>query len=109
MQTDTRKLLTVICEASLEARLIADMERLGARGYTVTEARGKGGRGVRDAGWDRSANIRIEVVCDDDTSSAIASHLRDSYYDDYAMILFIFDVWVLRAEKFGAGMNNGPP
>lgn len=100
MQTDHRKLLTVVCEASLESRVIADLERLGARGYTIAETRGKGGRGVRDAGWDRSTNLRIEVVCDSATASAIATHLRDNYYAHFAMILFISDVEVLRAEKF---------
>lgn len=109
MQTETRKLLTVICEASLEARIISDVERLGARGYTITEARGKGGRGVRDAGWDRSANLRIEVVCDDVTASAIATHLRDHYYEHFAMILFIAEVEVLREEKFGARVDRGLP
>ena len=109
MQTETRKLLTVVCEASLESRVIADLERLGARGYTITDARGKGGRGVRDAGWDRSANLRIEVVCDAATASAIAAHLHDHYYDHFAMILFIADVEVLRAGKFGAGADGGSP
>lgn len=107
MQTETRKLLTVVCEASLESRVIADLERLGARGYTITDARGKGSRGVRDAGWDRSANLRIEVVCDTATASAIATNLRDHYYDCFAMILFVSDVEVLRAGKFGVGSN--PP
>lgn len=100
MHNETRKLLTVVCEASLESRVIADLERLGARGYTMTDARGKGGRGVRNAGWDRSANLRVEVVCDAATASAIATHLRDYYYEHFAMILFISDVEVLRAEKF---------
>lgn len=100
MQTESRKLLTVVCEASLESRVTADVERLGARGYTISEVRGKGGRGVRDAGWDRSANLRIEVVCDAATAVAIATHLRDRYYDHFAMILFISDVDVLRADKF---------
>ena len=61
---------------------------------------GRAGRGVRDAGWDPSANLRIEVVCDAATASAIAAHLRDRYYDHFAMILFISDVEVLRADKF---------
>lgn len=100
MQTEIRKLLTIVCEASLEARVLADMERLGARGYTLTEARGKGSRGVRDAGWDRSANLRIEVVCEAPVATAIAEHLRAQYYQHFAMILFMSDVEVLRPQKF---------
>lgn len=100
MTAETRKLLTVVTEATLERRVIADVERLGAHGYTVTDARGKGGRGLRNAGWDRSANIRIEVVCDESTAARIASHLQEHYYGDYAMIIFIGTVEILRPEKF---------
>lgn len=100
MLSDTRKLLTVITEASLERNLLQDLERLGARGYTVTDARGKGSRGVREAEWGTSGNIRVEVVCETAVAAAIAAYLKDRYYDDYAMIVFAHDVAVLRPEKF---------
>ena len=96
----TRKLLTIVTEVALEANLVRDIERLGAHGYTITDARGKGGRGVRNAGWETSANIRVEVVCDAGTAEAIAAYLKKHYYDDYAMILIFSDVEVLRPEKF---------
>ncbi|WP_198299222.1 P-II family nitrogen regulator [Luteimonas aestuarii] len=95
-----RKLLTIITEAALESVLIKDLERLGVRGYTITDARGKGSRGVRSSAWDASSNIRIEVVCDAATAEAIAAHLQARYYENYAMILFVSDVAVLRPEKF---------
>lgn len=95
-----RKLLTIITEAAIESRLLKDLERLGAHGYTVSDARGKGHRGVRDAGWEASANIRVEVVCESETATAIAAHLKESYYDNYAMITIVTDVQVLRPEKF---------
>jgi len=100
MTLEQRKLLTIVTEAALEHELIGEIERLGAHGHTVTDARGKGGRGIRNAGWNLSANIRIEVVCTADTAHAIAAALRERYYDNYAMILFIGDVEVLRPEKF---------
>lgn len=100
MNSHMRKLLTIITEAALERLLVQDIERLGAHGYTVSDARGKGSRGVRSSAWDTSSNIRIEVVCDAQTADAIAAHLRAHYYDDYAMILFVADVAVLRPEKF---------
>lgn len=100
MNSHTRKLLTIVTEAAIEAVLLRDLERLGAQGYTVSEARGKGSRGVRSAEWHASSNVRIEVVCDPATAAAIAAHLQAKYYDDYAMILFMTDVAVLRPEKF---------
>lgn len=100
MDETTRKLLTVITEAALESTLVKDLIRLGAHGYTITDARGRGSRGVRSAGWDTSANIRVEVVCDEATAHAIARHLKELYYSNFAMILFLSDVEVLRPEKF---------
>lgn len=96
------KLLTVITESALESQLVRDIERLGATGYTITNARGKGHRGVREAGWEVDSNIRIEVVCDEPTARRIATHLQQRYYDNYAMILLLGDVEVLRPEKFQA-------
>jgi nitrogen regulatory protein PII len=100
MNAYLRKLLTIITESAIEHVLAEDLERLGAQGYTVSDVRGKGRRGVRSSAWPPSGNIRIEVVCDAATAAAIADRLRQKYYDDYAMILFISDVSVLRPEKF---------
>lgn len=94
------KLLTVVCEAALETTLLRDLESLDARGYTVTDARGKGSRGRRDATWGPHANIRVEVLCTAETALAISAALRERYYDNYSMILFVADVEVLRPEKF---------
>ena len=100
MKTTARRLVTIVTEAVLEKELVAVLERLQVTGYTITDARGRGSRGMRDAGWDQGANIRVEVVCDDAHASAIAEHLKAHYYADYAMILFTIDVDVLRPEKF---------
>lgn len=100
MNKSMRKLLTIITEIALENTLVKDLERLGARGYTITDARGKGHKGIRDAAWGESSNIRIEVVCDAATAEAIAAYLQSHYYENYAMIMFVSDVVVLRPEKF---------
>lgn len=100
MNNPTRKLLTIITESALERILTAEIERLGAHGYTITDARGKGSRGARNAIWSESSNIRIEIICDAHKAEIIANHLKTHYYDDYGMVLFTYDVEVLRPEKF---------
>ena len=100
MELIARKLLTIVTESALEDTLVRDIENLGARGYTITDARGKGSRGMRDATWAPHANIRLEVLCDADTAHAICTALRERYYDNYSMVMYVGDVDVLRPEKF---------
>lgn len=100
MPTSIRTLLTVICEAALEKKLVHDLEHLHVPGWTISDARGRGGRGVRSAGWDTEGNIRLEIICSDALAEHIVSHLEERYYANYAMICYRAPVSVLRAEKF---------
>jgi hypothetical protein len=99
-KTHGKKVLTIVTEAALEGALTREIEALGATGYTITDARGKGSRGIRSAGWDSSSNIRIEIVCSDATAEAITEHLEAQYYSNYSMILYLTDAQVLRKQKF---------
>lgn len=95
-----RSLVTIICESVLEVKLLKDLETLGAPGWTVSDARGRGHRGVRSAGWESDGNVRLEVVCNRELGERIVQHVQATYYRDFAMICFISDVAVLRPEKF---------
>ena len=100
MEQYARRLLTIVTEAVLERELVAEFEALGVRGYTITDARGQGGRGRRQSDWTQEGNIRIEIVCEPALAERIATRMRERYYDHYAMILFLQDVNVLRPDKF---------
>jgi nitrogen regulatory protein PII len=99
-----RKLLTIITEAVIENMLIKELDKLGASGYTVSDARGKGNRGMRTGTWDANSSIRIEVVCDAQTADVITTFIHTHYYENYAMILFIADVEVLQPSKLNLGI-----
>ena len=100
LSAEKRTLLTVITESVIEEILLKDMEKLGVRGYTVSDARGRGGRGVRDATWGEVSNIRLEVICTRVLAEAVLEHIQSHYYDNYAMVAFLQDVEILRPEKF---------
>ena len=95
-----KKLVTIVTEKAIEGRLVESFNDWGVKGYTITDARGKGHRGVRSAVWDQAANIRIEVVADEQTAELLCERLKAEYYDNYAMILFVVDVQTLRGDKF---------
>ena len=100
MTDASRKLVTIVTEAILEVDICEAVKSLGATGYTVTNARGSGSRGVRDAGWSTDSNVRIEVICSAELAKKIENHMQKFYYENYAMVLFETDVSVLRPEKF---------
>jgi Pyruvate/2-oxoacid:ferredoxin oxidoreductase gamma subunit len=100
MHTEKRTLLTVFTESTIEPVLVRDMDRMGIKGYTISDARGKGSRGVRDASWDESRNIRIEVICARAQAEALLTHLQARYYSNYAMVAYFSEVEVLRPDKF---------
>lgn len=94
------KLVTVICEADLEKTLVDEMLKAGARGCTVTEARGRGRRGVRDALWGATSNVRIEVLCTEAVAAKILDLIESGYFRDYGIVMYMSDVEVRRADKF---------
>ena len=100
MSTVRCKLVTVVTEAALESELLTVLKELGASGYTITNARGRGSRGVRDAGWPNTSNIRVEVICSEELATKISEHLHVRFYSNYAMVIFERDVTVLREGKF---------
>ena len=100
MQTYSRKLLVVICEAALEKALVEDVGRLGAAGYTIVDVRGSGRGGTRDATWEADRSIEIKVICEADVADRVAAHVLATYAAHYAVTLYLADVSVVRPEKF---------
>lgn len=102
MKAENTILMTIYTEAALETNLVKDIDALGAPGYTITNARGRGSRGLRGASWEANSNIRIEILCSNELAQTLTSHLQKTYYDNYAMVTFTTSVNVLRPEKFGS-------
>jgi len=100
MTTHPRKLVVIITEGALESTLSRELIALGAHGYTISEVRGRGSRGAREAAWEADRNIRFEVICDEPVAESIMRAMQEKYYDDYAMTLYVADIGVLRPQKF---------
>ncbi len=92
--------LTIVTESILEHTLAEEIEKYGAHGYTITDARGKGSQGLRDADWDNNSNIRMEIICNNETCEKLTQHFKEKYYDDFAMITFSHEITVIRNNKF---------
>jgi nitrogen regulatory protein P-II 2 len=100
MQTHSRKVLVVICEAALEKALVGDARRLGAAGYTIADVRGSGRGGAREGAWEADRSIEMKVICAADVAERLAAHVLATYCENYAVTLYLSDANVLRPEKF---------
>ena len=99
MQTVSLKLVTIIAETVLADRITADLTRLGAKGFTITEARGEGSRHLR-AGEIPGQNIKIESVMSESVATTAVNHVAQEYFSHYAVIVYVSDVAVVRGEKY---------
>ncbi len=93
------KLVTIIADEVIEKRLIADVKKLGAKGYTIAKAHGEGAKGERMSEWE-GENVRLETLVSENVAEKIMAHLAEEYFPNYTIIAYLSDVAVLRGEKF---------
>lgn len=92
-------LLTIVAESLLRERLIGDLRRAGARGYTLTEAEGEGSR-HRRVGEILGANIKLETVVSAEVADRLLAVLAADYFPSYAVIAYVTPVSVVRGDKY---------
>lgn len=99
MPTVTLKLVTIVTERILEDRLLRALDDLGAKGYTLTQATGRGSRGVRASEWE-GPDTRIETLVSPAVADAIVDHVAKKFFEHYAVIVYVQDAEVVRGEKY---------
>jgi nitrogen regulatory protein PII len=99
MHTSPLKVVTIVGETILAEHLHQDLRRLGATGWTQTDALGEGSRGMR-AKTLRGDNMRLEVVVSPEVADAILERLAQEYFPNYALVAWVADVQVVRGEKY---------
>jgi nitrogen regulatory protein P-II 2 len=99
MDTTERRVLTVIAEAAVESRLIADIKRLGAKGYSIGHVRGEGTTGSRLHDLN-GPSVRLETVVTDAVAEAILEHLAAEYFERFAVVAWVAPAQVMRPGRF---------
>ncbi len=99
MKLESLKLITVVAESLVSDRIIREIQRLGARGYTVTPAGGEGGRGAR-AGSQERRNVRIETLVAAPMAEKILRLLNEYYVPQYAVVAFVQPVDVINGDRY---------
>ncbi|ODA28862.1 transcriptional regulator [Planctopirus hydrillae] len=92
-------LLTIIGEGLLRERLITEIERAGAKGYTITECSGSGSR-HRRVGELLGENMKLECVVSPEVADKLLGILSDEYFPHFAVIAYLSPVSVIRGDKY---------
>lgn len=99
MPTVKVRKVTIVGEALLEERIVRELRGLGARGFTISEARGEGSRGLGAGDWE-GREVRIESIVSPAVADAILAHVAERYFANFALIAWVEDVEVVRGEKY---------
>ena len=99
MNTAERQLITIVAEAVIEQKLIDDIKRCGAKGYSASHVRGEGVTGKNTLDLN-GPSIRLESVVTEKVATAILEMLAEKYFDKYAVIAWITPARVARPDRF---------
>ena len=94
------KLLTVTCEILAQRNVIDILTKHGITGYTTFEVEGNGARGLRGQGLKNEKNVKVEVLMQEEKLQDVVEEIARTLFTNYAIVLYVSDVGVLRSEKF---------
>ena len=100
MNLHPMKLVTIICEALLEERVVEILRQCGSHGHTAYSVRGSGSQGDRSADIVETGNVQIEIIVKPAVAEAVLERLHHELFSSYAMVAYETDVRVMRPQKF---------
>ena len=94
------KLLTITCEILAQKNIIEILKKHDITGYTTYEVEGNGARGLRGQGLQTEKNVKVEVILREEKLTEIIEDVSQTLFANFAIVLYVSDVGVLRTEKF---------
>ncbi|MBT5200440.1 MAG: hypothetical protein HOK63_04530 [Thaumarchaeota archaeon] len=94
------KLLTITCEILTQKNIIEILKKHDITGYTTYEVEGNGARGLRGQGLQTEKNVKVEVILREEKLTEIIEEVSRTLFANFAIVLYVSDVGVLRTEKF---------
>ena len=94
------KLLTITCEILAQENIIEILKKHDITGYTTYAVDGNGSRGLRGHGLQTEKNVKVEVIMREEKLSDVIEEISQTLFADFAIILYVSDVGVVRTEKF---------
>ena len=94
------KLLTITCEILAQQNIIDILSKHEITGYTTYEVNGNGARGLRGQCFKNEKNAKIEIILREEKLQDVVEEVSRTLFANFAIILYVSDVGVLRTEKF---------
>ena len=94
------KLLTITCEILAQKNIMEILTKHEITGYTIYEVNGNGARGIRGQGLQNEKNVKIEIILREAKLQDIVEEVSRTLFANFAIVLYVSDVGVLRTEKF---------
>jgi nitrogen regulatory protein PII len=97
------KKVVIVTEAIIKDKILEHIISMGAKGYTIDTVCGRGERGIRYDDTllgDYLRNIKVEVLTTEEIAEKIMLSIVDRFFKNYAGIVYMHDVRVIRPEKF---------
>ncbi len=94
------KLLTITCEILAQKNIMEILTKHEITGYTIYEVNGNGARGLRGQGFKNEKNVKIEIILREAKLQDIVEEVSRTMFANFAIVLYVSDVGVLRTEKF---------
>ncbi|SRR6056297_1627223 len=91
--------VSIVAESILEGRLVEDLKRAGALGWTITPARGQGPR-ERRVSEIEGGNVKVETLVSPAVAERIWELLTADYFTDYAIAAWTSEVRVARPQRY---------
>jgi nitrogen regulatory protein PII len=103
------KLLTIIADGALEAKLTALARKSGVSGYTVMEARGAGSSGEQSGNMDIDTNIMFKIILPESRVPALLDAIEKLLKKSYKLKVFVSDVAVLMPQAYEQPLDRERP
>ena len=99
IETARVKLVTIIASSEMFDGIIEQLKAVGATGYTLLNADGRGFHGPKRAGLLTTGNVRIETLLRPAVAHKLLEHLAREYADR-ALTAYSHDVDAIPREHF---------
>lgn len=99
------KMLTIITNDSMEARLVGMFKKYGVSGYTILRVGGEGSSGLHSDMTGFDGNILAKVIVTSEQLQVLLESIERKLRKGYHLTVYVTDIQVINPEKFRSSLS----